>query len=249
MRKPVSARSAARLRPSANTRMPMASQYDASTGTASRTCSAARAVHDRARARFDLPRPLAGRDDERLYRRAASSRSGTTRACAATDSGTAGRAPCRPAPAAADVAAGAAARPSRSLICSRGKSARSRNAVHAITRSSAARRAGVRRARCRGRTAARMRTTFGSALVPVRMSRFSSSACTSFAGREVRRPSSSPAPCVATTGPTTHFSRICAERARTFASSFSDSMMSMTVSTIVAGHRPAAERRAERVES
>ena len=70
----------------------------------------------------------------------------------------------------------------------------------------------------------------GSALVPVRMFCASSAACTSLAGREVFKPSRKPAPCTPVTGPMMQLERIYADTCRTFASSDSDSMVSITAS-------------------
>jgi hypothetical protein len=79
---------------------------------------------------------------------------------------------------------------------------------------------------------------YGSAAVPQKMFRAISSFCTSFAGRDVRRPSRKPAPCAACTGPTRQDSRISADICCTFCSRPSLSMMSMTVSTIAQASGP-----------
>src|SRR5690606_28822351 len=75
------------------------------------------------------------------------------------------------------------------------------------------------------------RRIWGSALVPARMSRWSSAFWMSLAGREVLSPSRNPAPCAPVTGPTMQVSRISAEILRTLASSSSRSMASITAST------------------
>src|SRR5690606_17391663 len=74
------------------------------------------------------------------------------------------------------------------------------------------------------------RSTCGSPLVPVRMSRASSAAWMSRAGRFMRSPSRKPSPWKPVTGPTAQRLRIYADTRRTFASRSSDSIASITAS-------------------
>jgi hypothetical protein len=93
------ARSLSRFLPSANARTPSASQYEASAGMPSRMCSAAAPFMMAFEPGLQLPGALARGDDERAARRAAPCRLETMPECAARDSRTPCRAPCRRAPA------------------------------------------------------------------------------------------------------------------------------------------------------
>jgi hypothetical protein len=78
-----------------------------------------------------------------------------------------------------------------------------------------------------------MRSTCGSAAPPARILFARSSPTIGLAGRVVRSPSRSPAPCTAVTGPTTQRSRTSASTRRTLASR-SPSAMASRVATIIA---------------
>ena len=135
---------------------------------------------------------------------------------------------------------------SRSTISSRGKSARSRSGfmTSQSIRDSASRQA-ASTCTCSSTNGARMRTTCGSPLVPVRMSCASSSRCTSFAGRACAARAGILRPASPTTGPTMQVSRICAEQRRTFVEQV------LALDDVDhrldhrAGERAAAERRAQ----
>ena len=251
----VSARSAARSLPSANERMPSASQYEASTGIAFAHVLGRGAVHHRADARLELPGALARRDRRTSCRRAAPCRLERRQRAQRRVHEQQPEDLSRERAAAPGASCRRRASASRSATWSRVKSARSRKRFMVQCRVGSggwlrpaarrARRAAARRAAPRARRAAAGAGRAGR--------RWCRSGCRAraVALHLLRRPAGAQAragtrrPGRRSTGPTTQVSRMyAATRAHVREQAFGLDDVDHRLDHR-AGHRAAAERRAE----